>query len=128
MENTNLKIGKTLMKTLSIIELSEIVSAIRNFNLDIDKYCKNKVIKEMIDTDTDVALFLTIEVYPSIYKDTSNLDYINGTGYSCELIEEGYFELKKVQPYYEYYGDCQFDELSMKVINSELDNHKIFLK
>lgn len=114
-------------KTLSIQDLSELVSAIRNFNLDINKYEENKEINEEIylNNDSNAALYLNIEVVANTFKDDSDFRY-NGYGHAYINNEDGYFFLKKIQPYYEGIGKVEFDELSMKVINAEINDLNIF--
>lgn len=111
-------------KTLSIQELSELISAIRNFNINIDEFDDDKEIEEMIETE-NLALFLDIEVKANTFKDDSDFSY-GGYGPAHINNEDGYFFLKKVRPYFEGIGEVEFDELSMKVNNSEIDNLKIF--
>jgi hypothetical protein len=111
-------------KTLSIQELSELISAIRCFRIDIDDFDEDKEIEEKIEAGM-MTLFLDIDVKANTLTDDS--DY-SSEGYGAAYInnEDGCFSLKKARPYFEGIGEVELDKISMKVINAEIDNLKIF--
>jgi len=110
-------------KTLSIKELSELISGIRNFRIDIDDFEEDEEIEEMIEAGK-VTLFLDIDVKANTLTDDSDYSY-GGYGPAYTNNEDGCFSLKKVRLYFEDV-EVVLDKLSSKVINAEIDNLKIF--
>jgi hypothetical protein len=58
-------------------ELSEIISQIQSLTLDFDDYSNKTSDEIMIDTTTDVCLFLDFDIEHPEIVDTSDLDYLH---------------------------------------------------
>lgn len=103
-----------------MIPMKEIINAINNFYFDIDNY--TLVDFDVIEVCYDrICVEIVVEIHPNIYKDTSNLDYFNGTGYSCELIEKGHFELISFSVYLD--GDLiKLNEQDKNTIKEAINN------
>lgn len=107
-------------------ELSEIISQIQILTLDFEDYSNKTSDEIMIDTTTDVCLFLYFDIEHPEIVDTSDLDYSTGTGCSSEKTSEGNFFLNRIKPYHESFGFVTFDDHSMAKIETEIKKTKIF--
>lgn len=106
------------MKTLTPHELKGILKTIF---LDIDNYDEN-CNDELIFEFENVYVVIEAEIVANEVRDTSNLDYFNGTGYSSEVVRDGYIE--KINKIDYYYNDepVIFDVESTNLIINQIYN------
>ena len=106
------------MKTLTPHELKGILKTIF---LDIDNYDEN-CNDELIFEFENVCVIADVDIVANEVRDTSELDYFNGTGYSSEVVRDGYIE--KINKIDYYYDDelVSFDTKSTELILNKINN------
>lgn len=106
------------MKTLTQNELKGILKTIF---LDIDNYYEN-CNDELIFEFENVCVIADVDIVANEVRDTSELDYFNGTGYSSEIVREGYIEkINKIDFYYED-DPVSFDTKSTQLFLNKINN------
>jgi len=106
------------MKTnLTKDQLKNLKYEIKFSNYDIDDYDYDQEIEMEFNTENCV-LVATVDVLANTYTDTSDLDYYTGTGYSSELLKNGFFEAK----------DLNVFDLSGEEINITQEDENILME
>jgi len=102
------------------LNIRSIVSAIKKLDINISDYDTITEIERQINVNK-FDLMLEISIFPDKTIDTSNLDYLHGTGNSCDVVESGYAEITNI--------DAYFDDEPFTLSKSDLDNiYKEFKK
>lgn len=108
------------IKTMKTLTQNELKGILKTIFLDIDNYDEN-CNDELIFEFENVCVIADVDIVANEVRDTSNLDYFKGTGYSAEIVREGYIE--KINKIDFYYDDepVAFDENSTKLILKKID-------
>ncbi len=73
----------------------KLLQKIKDFTINISDYDTiTKIEREIVEKDVYIVLELTIT--PDELRDTSELDYFNGTGYSTEIIKNGHIIIDSI--------------------------------
>lgn len=104
------------MKTLTAQELKGIL---KNISLDFDKYEEN-CNKYLEFEFKKVCVVADVNIIANKVKDTSELDYFTGTGYSSEVVTKGY--VANVNSVNFYYDDelVSFDKKNTELILNKI--------
>ena len=108
------------MKKITAHELQGIINRIHIDYYDYDENCNTDLEFEF----ENVCVIADVYIVANEVRDTSNLDYFNGTGYSSEVVRDGYIEkINKIDYYYNdepVIFDTKSTELILNKINSVL--------
>jgi hypothetical protein len=75
--------------------MTKLLQKIKDFTINVSDYDTiTKIEREIEDGDAYIVLELTI--IPDELRDTSELDYFNGTGYSTEIIKNGHIIIDSI--------------------------------
>jgi protein associated with RNAse G/E len=83
----------------TILNIRSVISAIKKLDINISDYDTPTEIERQINVNK-FDLLLEIRVFPDKTIDTSDFDYFDGTGNSCDIIESGYAEIKNIDAYF----------------------------
>lgn len=108
------------MKTLSKKEIKKLKDKITSYPFHLEDYRGEKYAEIDIDSG-DLCMRVYARIIQSLYDDTSDLRYFDGTGYSYDLVEYGYFEIYDVEIYHK--DDLIYlDKSSMNTLLEKLNN------
>jgi hypothetical protein len=86
------------MKAIQI-NIRSAISKIKKLDISISDYDTPTEIEREINVDK-ITLLFRINVFPDKIIDTSDFDYFDGTGNSCDVIESGYAEIINIDAYF----------------------------